>query len=601
MLQVSPEPKYLWVLRRTSVRWIWCGLSVFGVTSFFQWRVLNQHECVGRMIKCARQNCDKGWRQRSKCARVWQAENRSDIVLSRRLNLLLLGRNWADSQKSLCGESTRFSWLPLTCIDFLPPPLLRNSPLSKVARVGNHAKRVNLRCELWMIRAVFTISDLAQDVCVSRESHCRVYCNRLWVDQLCNNITRVQREASLVAQKNLQKFYACSHVSTVRLIQSTIPVFSDSHSHSSPLQDELVSLSSVPIPSIDLNLWNRSRPSAFVPMSLGFTSVLTDDIVGSFLNTKSWIRILWMCFILRLAPGVVATARAVLLSALACIRNDSPISIQDSLCENQHSWQCTKSTQFWLSTGQGNSLQSSPFTRQEKLINVTQSARSAFPRHLVTGPVSIIISVDVFEGLVQVIRFQCRYRQVEIQFTCSFQISQHFLGTSQICKCWWRKFVWQAFCRRHQIWSHSGNVLQFSNSSEQRVLNLIAHCHLIVQIQALLFRQRRHHCLCVLQLNNVQAFVHVLRSRLHCESSAFAIVYTSVLESQVSYSCYCDGAHESDVPVLGCEKMPPRHHHHVDVRLAFLYFLCNDDLASIGQFAVLVQQVWNRCSKNVCN
>ena len=30
-----------------------------------------------------------------------------------------------------------------------------------------------------------------------------------------------------------------------------------------------------------------------------------------------------MCFILRLAPCFVATSRAVLLSALACIRNDS--------------------------------------------------------------------------------------------------------------------------------------------------------------------------------------------------------------------------------------------------------------------------------------
>ena len=57
--------------------------------------------------------------------------------------------------------------------------------------------------------------------------------------------------------------------------------------HHYHLPSELVSLSSVPIPSIDLNLWNLSRPSAFVPMSLGFTSVLTDDIVTSFRNTKS--------------------------------------------------------------------------------------------------------------------------------------------------------------------------------------------------------------------------------------------------------------------------------------------------------------------------
>ena len=98
------------------------------------------------------------------------------------------------------------------------------------------------------------------------------------------------REASLVALRKSSQIYACSHVSIVRLVQSIIPVSRDSHCHSSPLYHlpgELVSLSSVPMPSIDLNLWNLSRPSAFVPMSLGFTSVLTDDIVKSFRNTKS--------------------------------------------------------------------------------------------------------------------------------------------------------------------------------------------------------------------------------------------------------------------------------------------------------------------------
>ena len=98
------------------------------------------------------------------------------------------------------------------------------------------------------------------------------------------------REASLDALRKFSKIHASSHVSIVRLVQSIIPISSDSHSHSSPLYHlpgELVSLSSVPMPSIDLNLWNRSRPSAFVPISLGFTSVLTDDIVRSFRNTKS--------------------------------------------------------------------------------------------------------------------------------------------------------------------------------------------------------------------------------------------------------------------------------------------------------------------------
>ncbi len=98
------------------------------------------------------------------------------------------------------------------------------------------------------------------------------------------------REASLVALRKFSKIYACSHVSIVRLVQSIILVSRDFHSHSSPLYHmpgELVSLSSVPMSSIDLNLWNLSLPFAFVPMSLGFTSVLTDDIVESFRKTKS--------------------------------------------------------------------------------------------------------------------------------------------------------------------------------------------------------------------------------------------------------------------------------------------------------------------------
>ena len=242
-----------------------------------------------------------------------------------------------------------------------------------------------------------------------------------------------------------------------------------------------------------------------------------------------------MCFILRLAPCFVATARAVLLSALACVRNDSHISFRMA-CAKINSADSAPRAYSSDSPLDKATVTCPRHSRQEKLINVTQSARCAFPRHWITSPVSVRITRDVVQGLVQVIRFQCRYRQIEIQFLCSFQISQHFLGTCQICKCWWRKCVWQAFCRKHQIRSHSGNVLQFSNkSSEQWVLNLIAHCRLTVQIQALPFRQRRHHCLCVLQLNSVEAFVHVLGSRFPCEPSAVTIVYTSAVESPVSY------------------------------------------------------------------
>ena len=98
------------------------------------------------------------------------------------------------------------------------------------------------------------------------------------------------REASVVVLRKFSQIYACSLVSIIRVVQSIIFVSRDFHSHSSPLNDlpgELVSLSSAPKPSIDINLWNLSRPSAFVPMSLGFTTVLTDEIVKSFQNTKS--------------------------------------------------------------------------------------------------------------------------------------------------------------------------------------------------------------------------------------------------------------------------------------------------------------------------
>ena len=126
------------------------------------------------------------------------------------------------------------------------------------------------------------------------------------------------REASLVALRKISKIYACSHVLIVPLVQSTTRVSRDFHCHSSPLYHlpgELVSLSSVPMPSIDLNLWNLSRPSAVVPMSLGFTSVLTDDIVKSFRNAKSSshdlllvslpLRVLCCCLLSRVSGMIV--------------------------------------------------------------------------------------------------------------------------------------------------------------------------------------------------------------------------------------------------------------------------------------------------------
>ena len=101
---------------------------------------------------------------------------------------------------------------------------------------------------------------------------------------------------------------------------------------SSKLPDELVSVRSVPIPSIDLTLQNRSRPSAFVPMSLGFTSVLTDEIVSSFreyqiLNEKeSRVNVFHgliqvIRFQCRYRSGICTT-----IEPRVCFSNTSPIS-----------------------------------------------------------------------------------------------------------------------------------------------------------------------------------------------------------------------------------------------------------------------------------
>ena len=82
--------------------------------------------------------------------------------------------------------------------------------------------------------------------------------------------------------------------------------------------------------------------------------------------------------------------------------------------------------------------------------------------------------------------------------------------------------------------------------------------------------KKRHHCLCVLRLNSVHADVNVGVSGFHWESSPVAIVYTSVLESHVSCTCHKDGAHQSDVLVLGSDTLSPRYHRGVDIVLKYL-------------------------------
>ena len=227
--------------------------------------------------------------------------------------------------------------------------------ISSNARVGNFTECANVRCALWMMWALFSISDFGPRRLSGEACQCQVYCNRLWCDLLCNTLQGVQ-QARLLASRGCVRFARRPSLHWEKLQKSTLAHMCRSFDSSNPpysypetrivtrrqcttCQVSSSRLSSVPIPSIDLNLWNRSRPSAFVPISLGFTSFLTDDIVRSFRNTKSWMNknLVWMCFILRLAPCFVATARAVLLSALACIRNDSPISFSIA---------CAKSTQL---------------------------------------------------------------------------------------------------------------------------------------------------------------------------------------------------------------------------------------------------------------
>ena len=175
-------------------------------------------------------------------------------------------------------------------------------------------------------------------------------------------------------------------------------------------------------------------------MSLGFTSVFDCGHRQQFpeyqiLNERNLV---CMCLIFRLAPCFVATARAgaVLLSALACIRINSPISFRIA-CTKINS--ADRAPKAYFSDSRLDKATVRCLRRS--LVNVTQGTRCVLLRHPVTSPVSLKISRDVFQGLAQVLRFRCRCRWVEFRVTCSFQASQRFLGTCQICKCRRCEFV----------------------------------------------------------------------------------------------------------------------------------------------------------------
>ena len=96
-----------------------------------------------------------------------------------------------------------------------------------------------------------------------------------YCDHCATTFTRVQQARLLASRgcvrfarrpsfhrENFPTFYACSHVSIVRLVQSTILVSRELHSHSSPLYHlpgELVSISSVPMPSIAVKSHIRTQ------------------------------------------------------------------------------------------------------------------------------------------------------------------------------------------------------------------------------------------------------------------------------------------------------------------------------------------------------
>ena len=127
---------------------------------------------------------------------------------------------------------------------------------------------MQVRCPQWMMRTVFHMIRLELKTSVN-EKYVTVVSSVPGCDvTYCattlhgfNKHASSRREAVSNSRgvprctEKIFKIYACSHVSIVRLVQSIILVSRDFNCHSSPLYHlpgELVSLSSVPMPSIDL-------------------------------------------------------------------------------------------------------------------------------------------------------------------------------------------------------------------------------------------------------------------------------------------------------------------------------------------------------------
>ena len=87
--------------------------------------------------------------------------------------------------------------------------------------------------------------------------------------------------SALVASRSTEKYQTQIHTSS----RSKLAIRATRNSHRPNFQVNVFQ-EDLTNPNIALNLQNRSRPNAFVPMPLGFASVVIAEVVSSFQKTK---------------------------------------------------------------------------------------------------------------------------------------------------------------------------------------------------------------------------------------------------------------------------------------------------------------------------
>ena len=323
-------------------------------------------------------------------------------------------------------------------------------------------------------------------------------------------------------EKILQKFYSCSHVSIVRLVQSTIFVSRDFHSHSSPLYHlpgELVSLypcqalisicGIAHVPALSFRCHSDSHQS-WLMTSLEVSEIpnlewkrISCECVSSYdlLLVSLPLRVLCCCLLSRVS-GMIVQSFSVLL-----VRKSTQLTVHQEHTFLTLHWTRQQSPDLDIHSSREIDQRNTVYKIcASSSLDHQPSQRLNIPWCVSRSCSSHLVSMQVSSGRDSVLVFLSNIS------TLLWHMSNLQVLVTQVCM--------------------TSILSQLSdNCSEQWVLNLITRCRLIMRIQTLLFRRRRHHCLCVLQLNNVQAFVNVLGNRFHRESSAVAIVYTSVLES----------------------------------------------------------------------